>query len=64
MEATGIGKVSEFKEIPFIIAKGIGDYARDGKSFDNRFIEYACHSSCRFIIEFFLSEQVRKYLIK
>lgn len=64
MEATGIGKISEFKEIPFIIAKGIGDYAKDGKSFDNRFIEYACHSSCRFIIEFFISDQVRKYLGK
>lgn len=62
MEASGIGKISEFLEIPFIVAKGIGDYARDGKAFDNRFIEYACHTSCRFIIEFFLSEEMQKEL--
>lgn len=60
MESSGIGKISEFLEIPFIVAKGIGDYARDGKAFDNRFIEYACHASCRFVIEFFLSEKMQK----
>lgn len=64
METSGIGKISEFLEIPFIVAKGIGDYARDGKAFDNRFIEYACHTSCRFIIEFFLSEEMQKELSK
>lgn len=64
METSGIGKISEFLEIPFIVAKGIGDYARDGKAFDNRFIEYACHTSCRFIIELFLSEEMQKELRK
>lgn len=58
MEATAIGKVAEFKNIPFLIVKGIGDYAQDGKSFDNRFIEYACHSSYRFVIEFFSSKDM------
>lgn len=64
METSGIGKISEFLEIPFIVAKGIGDYARDGKAFDNRFIEYACHTSCRFIIEFFCSNEMQKELRK
>lgn len=64
MEASGIGKISEFLEIPFIVAKGIGDFAREGKEFDNRFIEYACHASCRFVIEFFLSEKMQKELRK
>ena len=64
METSGIGKISDFLEIPFIVAKGIGDYARDGKAFDNRFIEYACHASCRFIIEFFMSKEMQKELSK
>ena len=53
MEGYAIGKLASFNEIPYIIAKGVGDFARNGKAFDNRFIEYACHASCRFIIEFF-----------
>lgn len=55
MEAHAIGVMASFNKIPYIIAKGVGDYAQDNKSFDNRYIEYACHTSCRFIIEFFNS---------
>jgi len=53
MEGVAIGKVSSFNEIPFMMVKGIGDYARNGKSFANRYIEYACQSSFRFVVEFF-----------
>ncbi|MDF2700589.1 MAG: Nucleoside phosphorylase-like [Haloplasmataceae bacterium] len=58
MEASAIANIANFNGLPFIIAKGIGDFATESKSFDNRFIEYACHSSCRFLIEFFTSEEV------
>ena len=58
MEATAIGKVSSYKEIPFIVVKGIGDYARDGKAFDNRFVAYACQASYRFVVEFFASDEM------
>ncbi len=53
MEAHAIGVMSSFNNIPYIIAKGVGDYAQDGKAFDNRYINYACQMSCRFVIEFF-----------
>ena len=62
MEATAIAKISSYAEIPFIIAKGIGDYASSNKQNDNYFIEYASHSSCRFIIELFTSELMIKEL--
>lgn len=58
MEGTAIGKVSGFEEIPFLIVKGIGDYAQTDKKFQNRFIEYACVSSYRFVVEFFTSEEM------
>lgn len=34
MEATAIAKISGYKEIPFLIAKGIGDYAGAKKKFE------------------------------
>jgi len=55
MEAHAIGAISAFNNIPFIIAKGVGDFAKNGKKFDNRYIEYACKMSCNFIISFFES---------
>ena len=55
MEAHAIGSLSAFNKIPYIVAKGVGDYAQNNKSFDNRYIGYACHMACRFIIEFFNS---------
>lgn len=55
MEAHAIGCIAEFNNLPYIIAKGVGDYAQNNKSFDNRYIEYSCHMACRFIIEFFNS---------
>lgn len=55
MEAHAIGCIAEFNKLPYIIAKGVGDYAQSNKSFDNRYIEYSCHTACCFIIEFFNS---------
>lgn len=51
--------MSSFNGKQCLIAKGVGDYAQNNKAFDNRYIEYACHMACRFIIEFFndLSEE-------
>lgn len=59
MEAHAMGSMSSFNGKQCLIAKGVGDYAQNNKSFDNRYIEYACHMACRFIIEFFndLSEE-------
>lgn len=52
MEGHAMGKIAEFNKCPFIIAKGVGDFAQNGKSFDNRFINYAVYSSYRFLVEF------------
>lgn len=57
MEAHSIGIISAFNNKPFLIAKGVGDFAQDNKSFDNRYIEYSCYMSYRFIVEFFNSLQ-------
>jgi len=55
MEAYTIAMLSEYNDrIPYIIAKGVGDYAKDGKEIDNdAFIPYACQSAFYFVIEFF-----------
>ena len=53
MEAHAMGSMSSFNGKQCLIAKGVGDYAQNNKAFDNRYIEYACHMACRFIIEFF-----------
>lgn len=55
MEAHAIGCMASFNNIPYLIAKGVGDYAQNNKAFDNQYIGYACHMACRFIIEFFNS---------
>ena len=52
MEGHAMGKIAEFNKCPFIIAKGVGDFAQNGKAFDNRFINYAVYSSYKFLVEF------------
>lgn len=52
MEGHAVGKIAEFNKCPFIIVKGVGDYAQNGKKFDNRFIEYAVYASYTFLVEF------------
>lgn len=52
MEGHAMAKIAEFNKCPFIVAKGVGDFAQNGKKFHNRFINYAVYSSYRFIIEF------------
>lgn len=58
MEGHAIGKLASFNDIPFIIAKGVGDFAQGNKAFANRFINYTSYASCRFLIEFFTSEKI------
>lgn len=53
MEGYAIADVASFNHIPYIVAKGIGDYANDNKAFDNQYIEYAVYSSYRFLVHFF-----------
>ena len=53
MEGHAVGKIAEFNKCPFIIVKGVGDFAQNGKTFDNRFINYAVYSSYKFLIDFF-----------
>ncbi len=53
MESHGIGNLAQVNNIKYIIAKGVGDFAGTDKHFQNRYIEYACHCACRFLIEFF-----------
>lgn len=55
MEAYAIASLAEFNHKPFIIAKGIGDFAQENKPFDNRYIEYSTYSAFRFLINFFKS---------
>lgn len=59
MESHSLGILSSNNKSAFLVAKGVGDYAGTNdyigtnKAFDNRYIEYACVASCRFVIEFF-----------
>jgi nucleoside phosphorylase len=62
MESHAIGCIASFNRKPYIIAKGVGDYAQDNKAFDNRYIEYSCHNSCRFLIAFFNSLEGEEFL--
>lgn len=53
MEGSAIADVSSFNRIPYIIAKGVGDFASETKAFDNRYIAYAVFSAYQFLVEFF-----------
>lgn len=55
MEGSAIAGISSFNHIPYIIAKGVGDFASEMKAFDNRYISYAVFSSYQFIVAFFNS---------
>jgi nucleoside phosphorylase len=56
MESHAIAKLADSnKRLPWIIAKGVGDFARDGKAFDNKtFVPFACQTSFPFVIEFLI----------
>lgn len=53
MEGIAIAGVSEFNDLQFIIAKGVGDFASGTKPFDNRYIPYAVFSAYQFLVAFF-----------
>lgn len=50
MEGRAMAELARFNGCPFIIAKGVGDFAQNGKAFANRFIDYAVYSSYAFLI--------------
>lgn len=62
MEGYAVADVATFNHIPYIVAKGIGDFANDNKAFDNKYIEYAVYSSYRFIVSFFRSLEGKELL--
>ncbi len=51
MEAYAIGLLAHHKEIPWVVAKGVQDYADDQKN--DRYRAFAAHASACFLIEFF-----------
>lgn len=55
MEGYAIADIAKFNHIPYIIAKGVGDFANQDKKVDNDFITYSVFSSYRFLINFFNS---------
>ncbi len=61
MESHVIGKLGNLNRIPFIVVKGIGDYADDGKAFANRFIEGTSYQSCKFIMDLFTMDEFMPY---
>jgi nucleoside phosphorylase len=54
MESYAIAELAETnKRLPWIIAKGVGDYAKDGKALNNSlFVPFGCITSFYFVIEF------------
>ena len=44
-----------------IVVKGVGDFATSNKTFDNRFMEYACFALYSFL-ENFLTDETTKHL--
>ena len=55
MEGYAVADVARIVHVPFIIAKGVGDFASGSKAFDNRYIEYSTVASFKFIMAFFNS---------
>lgn len=53
MEGYAVSQVAVFQHIPCVIAKGVGDFASENKSFDNRYVSYAVYSAYRFLVSFF-----------
>ena len=55
MEGYAVADVAWITQTPFIIAKGVGDFASGSKAFDNRYIGYSSVSAFKFIEAFFNS---------
>ena len=54
MESYAIAELAESNNrLPWIVAKGVGDYAKDGKALNNSlFVPFGCITSFLFVIEF------------
>ena len=61
MESHIIGTLANYNNLPFIVVKGVGDFADDGKAFANRFIEFTSFSSCKFIMNLFTADDFKPY---
>ncbi len=61
MEGHAMNRVGVINGLVTIVVKGVGDYATNNKSFDNRFMKYACCASYSFI-ESFLTDETTKHL--
>ena len=61
MESHVVGQLGEYNKIPFIVVKGVGDFANDGKPFANRFIEFTSFASCKFIMNLFTTNEFKPY---
>lgn len=57
MESHAIGMIGETNEIKFLVVKGVGDFAKTGKAFANRYIEYASYMSYCFIKKLFTDSE-------
>ena len=55
MEGYAVADVGWIKHTPYIIAKGVGDFANGSKALDNRFIKYSSIAAFKFIVAFFNS---------
>lgn len=64
MEGYALANVAWIEHIPFIVAKGVGDFASGSKAFDNRYINYATVASFKFIMAFFNSLEGLELLSK
>lgn len=64
MEGFAVADVAWINHVPFIVAKGVGDFASGSKAFDNRYITYATVASFKFLIAFFESLEENEFLGK
>ena len=62
MEGYAVADVAWIRHAPFIVAKGVGDFASGSKAFDNRYITYATVASFKFLIAFFESLERVEFL--
>lgn len=61
MEGHAMNRIGAINDLTTIVVKGVGDFATSNKTFDNRFMEYACCASYSFL-ENFLTDETTKHL--
>lgn len=61
MEGHAMNRIDAINDLTTIVVKGVGDFATSNKTFDNRFMEYACFALYSFW-ENFLTDETTKHL--